>query len=277
MVWKKLRVIVLGLLALYFALCVVARVTYPKALYPAPKRSHEIELRSGREGWEALALGEAPARALRKRAPRGHATIVWFHGNGELVDGLLPLGEDLVARGFGFAMLEYRGYGRSAAQPTSEDGLYADAEALLKALHDEKTVAGGELVLVGYSLGSAVAAQMAFAGLGDKLVLVAPFSSMRAMGKRLAPMLPIDLLMTERYDTLSKAPYIRHETLVIHGAQDELVPFAMGEAVSHAIPRSTLLAIPGGHHADVLWVSSEAAVRAIADFASGLPSHTTPR
>ena len=264
--FARLRTFVLGLAGFYLALCLVARVAYPKLLYPAPPLAHEARLPIG---WETLTLtsrGPVAVKALRKRAPPNRPTIVWFHGNGELVDGLVSLGERFSSMGLGFATVEYRGYGRSAALTPSEDGLYADAEVLLGSLWQERRQPGDVAIVVGYSLGSAVAGEMAFRGHGEGLVLVAPFSSMRAMGKRLAPMLPIDLLMTERYDTLSKAPHIAQPSLVIHGTNDELVPFEMGQGLSKVLTHSELVPIEGGHHADVLQ-ASEVALKAIGAFA----------
>ena len=204
---------------------------------------------------------------LEKKGPSSLPTIVWFHGNGELVDGLISLGERFSSKGYGFAMMEYRGYGRSAALEPSEAGIYDDADALLAALEHDRAVTDGAHVLVGYSLGSAIAAEMAVRGHGDAVVLISPFTSIRAMGKRLVPILPIDLLMTERYDTLTKAPQIHQPCLVVHGTADELVPFAMGEAVAAAIPKVVFLPIEGGHHADMVGPASEGAFAGVTELA----------
>ncbi len=87
---------------------------------------------------------------------------------------------------------------------------------------------------------------------GASRTSLAPFTSIIDMGKRMAPFLPVSLLMSHRFDTLSKAAAIKQPTMVVHGDADGLIPFAMGEAIANAIPGATLVRVSGGHHADLL-------------------------
>lgn len=275
----RLRRGLLTAVALYAALCLSARLLYPSVLYPAPLRAVAAELPSG---CEAMTLpsssGGAPAvHALRWRAAPGSPTLVWFHGNGESIDDLLPLGARFASEGLGFVAMEYRGYGRSAGTKPTEAGLYADAERLLLTLEGERrSPEASPLVVVGYSLGSALAAELAARGRGDRFVLVAPFTSITDIASRLAPFLPARLLLTERFDTLAKAPSFRAPLLVIHGSDDEVVPFAMGYAVAGAAKGARLVTIPKGRHADVFVVEGGLALREIRAFARDDAAATTP-
>lgn len=287
----RLRRGLVVLAALYSAACLYAWLLYPRLLYPAPRRPF-VGAAALPSGCEELTLpGEAgdsgaPAvRALAWRGAAGSPTIVWFHGNGELVDDLLPLGVRYASEGLGFVAMEYRGYGRSAGATPTEPGLYADAERLLLALERERGARGAPearapLVVVGYSLGSAIAAELAARGRGDRFVLVAPFTSITDIASRLAPLLPARLILTERFDTLAKAPSFQRPLLVIHGADDELVPFDMGYAVAGAVKGARLVTVPSGHHADVFAAGGGVALREIGLFARGedspAPPHPTP-
>jgi len=193
--------------------------------------------------------------------PPGAPLVVWFHGNGERCEDQVAQGEHFSARGLGFVALEYPGYGALAALTPSEEALYADAELALSVLEREAAARGSPVVLVGYSLGSAIAAEMALRGHGRRLVLVAPFTSMTAMGRALAPFLPVSLLMTERYDTLSKAPRIRMKSLVIHGDHDHLVPIEMGQSVAAALPDATFVRAAAAGHVGIFGASAEALAR----------------
>lgn len=247
-----------GLALLYAGLCLYAWLYYPKALYPAPALGKPATLPPG---FRALELGSLPTadgtprtvRALRAPRVAGRPTVVWFHGNGELVDGLIGLGQRFAEANLGFVAMEYRGYGRSAAEgKPSEAGLYADAQTLLDSLATESKAPGEGLVLIGYSLGTGVAGEMASRGHGKALILISPFTSMTDMASRIAPILPARLLVAERFDTLSKAGKIDMPTLVLHGAEDELVPFDMGYALAQAIRGARFVSVPNGHHADML-------------------------
>jgi pimeloyl-ACP methyl ester carboxylesterase len=95
---------------------------------------------------------------------------------------------------------------------------------------------------------------MAARGRGATLVLVTPYTSMTDMGEQVTsrfPILPVRLLMRERFATLEKAPRIAVPTLVLHGTDDELVPYAMGRRIAAALPRARLVTVPGGHHNDL--------------------------
>jgi pimeloyl-ACP methyl ester carboxylesterase len=166
---------------------------------------------------------------------------------------VLWMGREFVRRGLGVVLCEYRGYGLSSGPSPSEEGLYHDAEAVLADLA-ARGVGPDRVALFGESLGTGVAAEMAARGRGATLVLVTPYTSMPDMGKQVTsrfPILPVRLLMRERLATLEKAPKITAPTLVLHGTDDELVPYAMGQRIAAALPHARFVSIPGGHHNDL--------------------------
>jgi hypothetical protein len=235
---------------LYVAFCAVARLGYRVLLYPAPDDSAPI-VPAGATMLTLRASDGAPVHALQFPPRDDHArTVVLFHGNGETIANGLDLAEDLVHRGFGVVLVEYRGYGisRDAPRP-SEAGLYADASAVLDTLATQG-IPPARIALIGISLGTGVASEMARRGRGVTLILVSPFTSITDMVRRVAPFLPARLI-PDRFDTLGRARDILLPTLVVHGDADEVVPFAMGQAVAGAIPGATLHVIHGGHHNDL--------------------------
>lgn len=157
-------------------------------------------------------------------------------------------------------LAEYRGYGMARASgPPSERGIYEDAEAIV-------TEAGGDRpVLVGFSLGTGVATEMAARGHGRALVLLAPYTSIPDVASRFASIFPMKLLIRDAFDTRSKAAAITLPVLVAHGDADEVVPFDMGETVAHAFPKGHFVAVSGGRHMD-LFAKDDHLVQKIVDF-----------
>jgi pimeloyl-ACP methyl ester carboxylesterase len=150
-------------------------------------------------------------------------------------------------------LCEYRGYGLSSGVAPSEEGFYRDAEAILDDLA-ARGVGPDRVVLFGQSLGTGVAAEMAARGRGAALVLVTPYTSIPDMGEHFTahmPLLPVRLLMRERFATLEKAPRIAIPTLVLHGTDDEVVPYEMGKRIAATLPRGRLITVPAGHHNDL--------------------------
>jgi uncharacterized protein len=192
-----------------------------------------------------------PVHALELPAPPGARTVVHFHNNRETAETPADLARSLRALGVGVLLVEYRGYGASrGVAPSSEAGLYLDAEAALDLLA-ARGVGPDRVVLWGTSLGTGVAAEMARRGRGARLVLVTPYTSVPDIVTGVAPFVPARALVSDHFDTLSKARDIRMPTLIVHGDADEIVPYAMGERLSREIQGARLLRIEGGRHGDL--------------------------
>lgn len=198
----------------------------------------------------AAARDGVTVHALDLPAPPGGRTIVHFHNNRDTAADAADLARALHRQGFGVVLVEYRGYGISRGAEPSEEGLYADAEAVLDRLA-ARGVGPDRVVLWGTSLGTGVAAEMARRGRGAALVLITPYTSIPDVVADAVPLLPASLLVPHRFDTLGKSAAIRVPTLVIHGDADEIVPFWMGHRLAAAIGGARLLRVAGGRHGDL--------------------------
>ena len=188
--------------------------------------------------------------ALEVVGPPGARVLVSFHNNRETAEQGVGLARALRARGFGVLLVEYRGYGASRGALPSEDGLYLDAEAALDML-SARGIGPERVALLGTSLGTGVAAEMARRGRGARLVLVTPYTSIPDLVTDAVPLVPARALIADPFDTLAKSKSIEVPTLVVHGDADEIVPFWMGARLAGALPRARLLRVPGGHHGDL--------------------------
>ncbi|MGZ5968067.1 MAG: alpha/beta hydrolase [Polyangiales bacterium] len=237
--------VVAGAIGLWLAIALLASCSYRSLLYPAPSgapaadKSAEVRTFHAKDGVAVHAVV-----LERQDAPM----VVCFHGNGELAEDSRPFARELNARGLGVVLVEYRGYGASASagKPT-EQGLYADAEAVLDGLAMPKD----RIVLFGRSLGTGVATEMAVRGRGRALILVAPYTSIPAVASRMVPFLPVSWIVGDRYDNLSKAPRVEVPTLIFHGDADEVIPYDMGVTLSKAIKNARLSTVAGAHHNDI--------------------------
>jgi alpha-beta hydrolase superfamily lysophospholipase len=205
--------------------------------------------------------------ALHWSAPGGARTVVHFHGNGEQLAWQVDLGEALHRAGYGVVAAEYPGYGVMGAVAPTEASLYAAAEALLRHLEGPLAIPRERIVLQGFSLGTGVASEMARRGFGSRLVLIAPYTSMRDMGARQVPWLPARWLVRDPFDTYERAPAIRLPTLLLHGADDDLIPPAMSAALARRFPNARRVLLPRTHHNDVFARSMLEVVDALRRFA----------
>jgi len=182
--------------------------------------------------------------------------VVHFHGNAEQVSRTVWLGAALQARGVGFAAVEYPGYGLVADEGSpSEDSLVDAGEKALAHLVS-MGVSRDRLVLSGQSVGTGVAVTLAARGWGTHLLLVSPYTSLPDVGARDLPFLPVRLLMRDRFDSLGRAPDVTIPVLVVHGTNDEVIPYDLGERLAGAFPSARFVSVVGGTH-NTMWQRRE--------------------
>jgi pimeloyl-ACP methyl ester carboxylesterase len=99
-------------------------------------------------------------------------------------------------------------------------------------------------------------------------VLVSPYTSIVDMARRFAPAwLPVNLIVGDRFDTVSKASHIAIPTLVIHGDHDELIPYSMGKRLAALFRAAKLKTVLGGHHTDLVDMDRSGVFDAVAALA----------
>jgi uncharacterized protein len=187
------------------------------------------------------------------------ATLLWFHGNGGNIShrarGAMMLRNKVKTNIF---MIDYRGYGRSEGV-ASEAGTYEDAAAALGYLKARRDIDPQRIIFFGQSLGAAVAAELAGREECMAVILEAPFASIRAMAQAIYPWLPIGPLLKTRYDVTEKVKRIKAPLLVVHGENDDIVPFEQGKKVFDAATGpKTFHALRGAHHNDTFEVGGDA-------------------
>lgn len=217
-----LAVLLAGALA-YGALCGLLFLRQRSLVYfPQP--------RAADAPGELLALpitgGPPGARVLVtvRRRP-GPKALLYFGGNAEDVAGQLPLLEAAFPE-HSLYLPHYRGYGGSSGQP-SERALFADALALFDRVRSEH----GQIAVIGRSLGSGVAVHLAARRPVARLVLVTPFDSIEAVAAQRFPLVPLGLLLQDKYRSAAAAPRVGAPTLLIAAEQDEVIPRANTDAL----------------------------------------------
>ena len=181
-------------------------------------------------------------------AEKAAGVVLLCHGNGGNISHRLETLRILHGLGLSTLIFDYRGYGTSAGRP-GEKGTYMDAEAARRWLIDHKPAVASRIVLMGRSLGGAVAAHLARTHPPAGLVLESSFTSIPDIGARMYPFLPIRLLSRFDYDTRKYVGQVSCPVLVIHGTGDELVPFAHGQALFEAANEpKEFLELSGGHN-----------------------------
>jgi uncharacterized protein len=232
-------------------------------------------------------------------AAQPQGTVLFMHGNAGNISHRLDSLKMFHRLGYNTLIFDYRGYGNSGGKP-DEQGTYRDAEAAWRYLIEQRHVPECRIVLFGESLGGAIAAWLAATsrdtllakpadcGSGCEAAIPAPdasqrrviaasqkpgalviassFTSVPDLGQQLYRFLPIRLLARIRYDTRAYLQSVNAPVLIAHSPQDDIIPFAEGQALfAAAHPPKQFLELAGGHNDGFIFMREEW-VKTLGDF-----------
>ena len=195
------------------------------------------------ERWVEVPGARLSVLELRLAAPRG--VVFFLHGNAGNLASWFVNTDFYRQAGFDLVMMDYRGYGKSSGRIESEAQLHADVLAVWQQV--AARYQGKPVVLLGRSLGSALAVTLAQQLQPSLTVLVSPYSSMRALARQHYPWVPGALL---RYPLATDAliSQLRGPLLLLHGDQDRLIPLAHSQTLLRLAPAARLVVVEGADH-----------------------------
>ena len=179
------------------------------------------------------------------------ATIIFFHGNGGNIGNVSWLAQRFAKRGFDVLLFDYRGYGASDGVAADESDLYADGDAAVAFVRNEKRGRPERIVLYGHSLGTAVVSDVASRGVFGAVVLESGFSSASSVAASALPWFPrwLHFLGKNRFDSARKLTNVKSPVLITHGDPDHTIPTDESRMLyASANDPKKLLIFPGAGH-----------------------------
>jgi fermentation-respiration switch protein FrsA (DUF1100 family) len=202
-------------------------------------------------------------------AKNPRAVVLFAHGNAGNLTHRIDTLEALANRlGASVLIFDYRGYGRSGGSP-STTGILADARAARRWLASRAEISESQIVLMGESIGGAVAIHLAAEDGARGLIVENVFSSLADVGAHHYPFLPVNLVMRGDLNNVSQIGKYHGPLLQFHGDADSIVPFELGQKVFAAASEpKRFVVIAGGDHNDP---RSGTAYRELDRFLAALP------
>lgn len=245
----------------YAALCLAYFLFQEKILYfPSQEdfRPHE----NGVDALQPVFLSSDGGLSIKSwlapaAAPHG-LTIVYMQGNSGYVRARLNKIKPWLAAGYGVAYVGYHGYGPNPGS-IREQSLYADARHVIEELR-RRGIPYEKLVLYGESLGSGIATQMATEYPTAAVILESPYTSWLDFAALNISYLPTRTLTRNRFETIHKINRILSPLLLVHSYDDEVIPFAWGEAVFAAAPKPKQAVFVRGYTHAGVYAGAETAV-----------------
>jgi hypothetical protein len=248
-----------------------------------PRKLREDEVREDRRGRIVyIPAGEDKLGAYYFEPHPGAPTVLFFHGNGEVMtDYLYDYHEQVAALGLNFMVVDYRGYGLSTGAP-SLTRLLEDARAAWDHVTGLLGLRPERVIVMGRSLGSLCALEIVHHARGNARALIIESGIARFDDwiNRMAPLLErlgldVPLLksaLRSAFHNEAKIKAASCPVLVMHASRDEIVPVEQGRALaSWSDPQRTILHVfaRGGHN-DIQLLNREQYFQVIADFIARL-------
>ena len=211
-------------------------------------------------------------RAWHLTRPDAVAQVIYFHGNGGNLSVWSDVLVGIVEHGYEVIAVDYRGFGLSSGAPT-EQGLYRDVDATLATVHADLRRRNLPLIYWGRSIGTAMAAYAASRQAPDGVILEAGFPNARAIFQNSPVMLALTLFATYRFPTAEWMSGVTAPALVLHGDQDSVIPYGLGQRLYESLPGpKRFMTIAGGDHNDPLPPDAALYWGAIKEFITSIPA-----
>ena len=214
-------------------------------------------------GWLSVAMaGTSPNDIDADDIAAPNPVVLFFSGNAgnrslrsTPIMALNSLGADV-------AIFDYRGFGENEGSPT-EANFALDARTIWDHLTNERQISPQQIVIYGESLGGGTAAKLAsdlcHEGIEPGgLILQSTFSSLVDVGWAHFPIVPVSLLLLDRFPSSVRVRTVTCPILQVHGQLDSIVPFEIGQKLYDAVPEKSsrgiakrLIALPKTDHNDV--------------------------
>ncbi|AIF81035.1 hypothetical protein I862_02360 [endosymbiont of Acanthamoeba sp. UWC8] len=186
-------------------------------------------------------------QAWYKKPDTGKEMVIFYHGNSGHIPQRIDKLKELNAMGYGFIIPAWRGFGKSEGFPT-EKGILNDAEATIEFIKKE----GYDLkkvIVIGESLGTGVATQMAAKHEFKGLLLITPYTTIQDRASEIYFYIPVKYLLKDNFDTINNISKVKVPVIIIHGDNDEIIPHTHSLKIIEKVNEPKKLIIyPGINH-----------------------------
>lgn len=224
--FKKFILRLLAFAAIVYVIaCVWAYAKQEELLFHPEKldNAHTLDFKSPFEEIDVTTSDNNVLNGALFHASQPLKKLVFFlHGNAGNIEDLQGPADFYTGLGYDFFSFDYRGFGKSTGKITSEEQFYADAQLVYNKLKEKYVET--DIVIVGYSIGTATAAMLAVENQPEKLALLAPYYSMEDISAYKYRIFP-DFILNYKFETYRYLQRVKVPICIFHGRRDEAIPF----------------------------------------------------
>jgi len=176
-----------------------------------------------------------------------HPLVIIGHGNADVIDKWVTLVSRLREVGIGVLLVEYPGYGRSSGQPTQASITKAFI-ASYDSIITKSEIDSEKIILLGQSIGGGPICALAKERPSASIILISTFTSVRTFASQY--LLP-EFLIRDPFDNLSLIKTYNNPVLIVHGTDDNLIPYEEGKILYTAAKNGKIISKDGGHNTTI--------------------------
>lgn len=242
--------ILLTIIAVYLALSIALYYLQDYFLFKPEKLPEDFQFYYENQDTEEHNLetrdGAIINGVLFKPKGKSRGIVLYLKGNSKSIKGWGKFAVDFTRHDFTVLMVDYRGFGKSTGR-RSQKAIKRDLQVVYNKIKEQTEEE--RIILYGRSLGSGFAAKLASINNPRMLVLDAPYYSLTKVTARYAPFMPLSVLLKYPLPTYKWLKYVKCPIHIIHGTNDQLIPFKTSVKLSKINPKITRLypVIDGGH------------------------------
>lgn len=185
---------------------------------------------------------------LHFRTPKPKGLVLYLHGNAGSLRSWGDVAADFLRFGYDVMIPDYRGYGKSTGAISNEMMLHRDARFVYeKALQEYQAK---DIVIVGRSLGSGIASQLASKQPCRLLILETPYFNFRDLADHHYRFLPTGMILKYRFRTNQHLKKVTVPVYLFHGTKDALIPYNSSERLAALGDHIELITMPDAFHSE---------------------------
>lgn len=247
---KIFRFSLISILILYIGACAYMYFMQESFIFHPETIEQNVTIDMGVPSEElTFSVNDSQLNGVLCKVNQPKGLIFFLHGNKGNVLYQKAAAKFYTDLGYDFFTFDYRGFGKSTGACSSEEQFFEDIHAVYETLSKKYTQ--DSITVIGYSLGSGPAAMIASKKNPKKLVLIAPYFSLKDMTVRRYYVIPTFLLKYP-FETNVHLQNVKVPTLIVHGDQDAVLPYEGGQQLSKLLKKTDhFVRLPGYGHDDM--------------------------
>ncbi len=174
--------------------------------------------------------------------------VVLYHGNAGSACDRAFYADLFAGAGYGYVIVEYAGYSNDTKIPTHER-VKQDVEHVVSYLENQDVES---VIIVGESIGTGAAAYHASIAPPEKLLLISPFTDLRAIARSRFWFYPTSILVDNAFNNVTALDEYRGGLTIIHGTKDTIIPHNLGNQLFQSVQvNKNLVSVEGAGHNDL--------------------------